>query len=317
MVQSKTLSESLTTDMEARTSERTRELEKNNEELRKEIAERERCELELRQAKERAESVLASVADIHMLFDKDWRCLYANKAAVEAFGFSADQVMKQTLWELFPAITGTDLERHYRLAMDRRLPLCLEYYHPVTGRWWRTRFLPAEEGLAVFATNVTEQKKAMDALRQREKELEAKSSQFEEANTALKVLLKHRDEDKATIEKTIVKNIEESVFPYMERLRNTRLDDKQTEYLNVIHTNLQNVVSPFLQKVSAGFTRFTPMETEVAHLIRSGKTSKEIAALLSLSKRTIDTHRDGIRRKMGLLNKKTNLQVYLTSFNNT
>ena len=304
-------------ELEERVVERTRKLEETNQNLSREIAERERCELELRQARVRAESVLASVADVHVLFDRQWRCLYANKAAIAAAGLPEAQILRRTLWEIFPDIVGTDLERHYRLAMEERVASCLEFYYPATDRWWRNRFFPTQEGVAVFATDSTEQKKAVEVLQQREKELEAKSVDLEEANTALKVLLRHRDEDKTALEKAIVKNVEESIFPYIERLKTTRLDDRQAEYLNVINTNLENIVSPFLQKVAAGFARFTPMETEVAQLIRSGKTSKEIAALLGLSKRTVDTHRDGIRRKMGLLNVKTNLRTHLASLNNT
>jgi DNA-binding CsgD family transcriptional regulator len=55
------------------------------------------------------------------------------------------------------------------------------------------------------------------------------------------------------------------------------------------------------------------MEIRVADLIQQGSSSKEIAALLGLSIRTIESHRKNIRAKLGLANKKENLRGFLQS----
>ena len=49
--------------------------------------------------------------------------------------------------------------------------------------------------------DISKRKLAEEALKKREKELETKSLNLEEANTALKVLLKHREEDKSSSRK--------------------------------------------------------------------------------------------------------------------
>ena len=46
--------------------------------------ERKRAEEELRQARTRTESILESVTDIHILFDRGWHYLYVNRAAASA-----------------------------------------------------------------------------------------------------------------------------------------------------------------------------------------------------------------------------------------
>jgi len=51
----------------------------------------------------------------------------------------------------------------------------------------------------------------------------------------------------------------------------------------------------------------------VTNLIKQGKTTKEIAQTMNLASSTINFHRDNIRIKLGIKNKKTNLRTYLSS----
>jgi DNA-binding CsgD family transcriptional regulator len=51
----------------------------------------------------------------------------------------------------------------------------------------------------------------------------------------------------------------------------------------------------------------------VANLIRQGRSSKEIAKMLNVSTAAISFHRHNLRKKMGLLNKKTTLRSHLQS----
>jgi len=60
----------------------------------------------------------------------------------------------------------------------------------------------------------------------------------------------------------------------------------------------------------------TPAEIQISNLIKQGKTTKEIADLLNLSDRTIETHRKNIRRKIGIRNKSENLRTHLLNIYN-
>ena len=57
--------------------------------------------------------------------------------------------------------------------------------------------------------------------------------------------------------------------------------------------------------------RLTRRERQVAAMIRRGDATKQIAAALHLSSRTVETYRDNIRKKLGLSGNKVSLQTYL------
>jgi two-component system sensor histidine kinase UhpB len=139
----------------------------------RDITERKQAERQLRDIQARMESVLNSVADVHILFDREWHYVYVNKAAVRAIGEPREHILRQTLWEIYPDIQGTELEHAYRRAMAERVPMTIDFYYLRTATWWENRFYPAPEGLAVFATNVTDRKRAELELRDSQQQLRA------------------------------------------------------------------------------------------------------------------------------------------------
>jgi PAS domain S-box-containing protein len=163
---------------------------------------------------------------------------------------------------------------------------------------------------------IDERRRAEEALRRRETELKAQSHHLEEVNTALKVLLKQRDDDKKELGDNVLSNVKELISPYLERLKKSRLNTNQQTLVAILESNLSNMISPFISKLSSKFINFTPMEIRVANLVKEGKTNKEIAELLCLSKNTILFHRYNIRSKLGLKNKKINLRSHLLSYDN-
>jgi PAS domain S-box-containing protein len=161
---------------------------------------------------------------------------------------------------------------------------------------------------------ISNRKKAEKALKQRGVELEAKTIGLEEANTALKVLLKQRDEDKIELEEKVLLNVRELVFPYLEKLKMKKLGEKQRAYIGIIESNLNDIVSPFVHGLSSKLIKLSPTELQVTNLIKQGNTTKEIAEIMNLATSTIDFHRNNIRKKIGIKNKRINLITYLSSF---
>ncbi len=141
-----------------------------------------------------------------------------------------------------------------------------------------------DKRIVVTYEDITEQKKAEESLRDRTKELEIQTRNLEDINTTLNVLLKKREDDKKKLEENVLLNFKESVVP-----------------------------SPFLRTISSKFLKLTPKELVVASLVKEGKATKEIAQLLNTSIRGIEFHRESLRTKLGLKNKKKNLRAYLLS----
>jgi PAS domain S-box-containing protein len=169
------------------------------------------------------------------------------------------------------------------------------------------------KGSFSVVTDITSLKQAELALKQREQELEMQRANLEEANAALKVLLKRRDEDKKELEEKVLFNMRELAEPYLEKLRKTALDERQKAYLDILESNLNEIISPFPRSLYFSYLNLTPAEMQIASLIRHGRTTKEIANVLNLSSRTVETHRKNIRKKLGLTDKKANLRTKLLS----
>ena len=163
-----------------------------------------------------------------------------------------------------------------------------------------------------YKKEIDERKQAEEALQRRTEELKAKAESLEEVNTTLKVLLKQRKEDKTELERKVLANIKDLIFPYVEGLKTGRLDRKQDSYLNIIESNLNDIISPFSHELSKHST-LSPREMQVADLVRRGKTTKEIAELLHVSTRSVDSYRHRIRKKLGLKDKRANLMSHLLS----
>jgi PAS domain S-box-containing protein len=166
------------------------------------------------------------------------------------------------------------------------------------------------DAVMVVIRDMAEGRRAEEASGKRLRELEEKSNRLEQT---LKVVLSHRDEEKEEAEKTILDNVRKLVFPYIERMKAGHLTDNQLAYMETIEANLDHIISPFLRKMTSLCPTFTPTETQIAALIKEGKTTKQIARMLNVATGTVHAHRNSIRAKLKINNEEVNLRSYLLS----
>jgi DNA-binding NarL/FixJ family response regulator len=138
----------------------------------------------------------------------------------------------------------------------------------------------------------------------------ASNAKLEEANIALRVLLEQKDESRGIMQETMVVNLKQSVLPLLSQLENEGLTSRQATWMEMIRASIEHILSP-AQKSLAQQYGFTSTESRLAELIKHGLSTKEIASMLKLSRRTIDTHRHNMRKKLGLSHTSRNLRACL------
>ena len=149
-----------------------------------------------------------------------------------------------------------------------------------------------------------------EELRKANKNLRTKTIDLKDVNTALKVLLERREKDKEDIGQNVMLNVKELMLPYINKLKKGTLTQRQRSYLELLESGLQDIISPFAQKLASRYMHITPGEMQVANFVKQGKTSKEIAEILNSTERAVVAHRPNLRKKLAL-KKKSNLRTHL------
>ncbi|GAB6146662.1 LuxR C-terminal-related transcriptional regulator [Desulfocicer niacini] len=188
-------------------------------------------------------------------------------------------------------------------------------HSPEQKRWFYMRAIrvPGSNPLRIVISheNITPLKLAEDKIRQREEELKQKSLRLEETNTALRVLLRQREEDLKDLEITFFQNLKQNILPYLDQLKKHSHMTTAMPLINLIESELKQIASPFLRHITNEESILTSQEIKIASLIKQDKSSKEIADILNISITTVNFHRRNLRDKLGLKNTGNNLGTFL------
>lgn len=278
-------------------------------------AEQERARKELR----KNEIAVASSVNGIAMADMEGTITEVNRSFLDMWGYdSVDEVLGRHIlefWKNGEAATGAVkavqsgvnwtgglvAERRDGSLFDVHLSACVVDDH--------------DGALCMMGSFVdsTEQRKMEKALRESRAELEESKKRVEEVHTTLKVLLERMAEDKNALVERVHLNIKELIIPLVRGLRKAALDPHQLSSLDMIESNLNSITSSFSHLLCSRHQELTPMEIRVANLIREGKNTRDIAELMDLSPRTIESHREGLRKKMGIRDRRESLRCHLLS----
>jgi PAS domain S-box-containing protein len=299
----------------------------------RDITNRKQTENALQESESKLSAMLSSIGDHMSMMDKNLNIIWANEIAEKIFG---NDIIGRKCYEVYhkrtepcepyPCITlrafqnGT-IHEHDTQVIDKDGKKI--FFHCTANVALRDN---EENPTAVLeiSRDITEKVRTRKALhkaknelehrvKERTRDLEIKTKNLEEINIAMKVLLKKRAEDKKDIEDNVLTNVKELIAPFLKKIKKTKLNDQQKTFLTIMESNLNEIISPFTRKMSLKYLNLTPTEIRIANLIRHGNPSKEIAELLNLSPRTVETHRKNIRRKIGLEGNRANLRSHLLS----
>ena len=279
------------------------------------ITRRRLMEAKLQESEARTQALLDSAPEIAFLMDTRGYLLAVNRAFCLRFGKTVQELLGKNILDLIPAEYG---EKQKALGKEviRKAKL-IRHKDKIAGLLVDNSICPVLNSkgevvqLAVFSRDITQEEEMKLAIQEREIKLQSKSKTLEELNVALKVLLEKRTQDKEEVEERVVSNVKLLVEPYLTKLAGAGLDESQAAYLGILKSNLEDIASPLAKKLSSEQYRLTPKEMHVAMLIREGKTTKEIAELMHSSGRTIEFHRENLRKKLDLRTRKSNLRSRL------
>jgi len=260
----------------------------------------------------------------NMIFiNRSGKVVYANKKSEEILGYARDELYAADfkVIDLIAPEYANLMMKDYRRHL-RGMEVEPHEYTLITKAGKRIEVIittklinyDGEKSILGIVTDISERKAAERLLHKKDEELTQKTKSLEEMNIALGVLLEQREKEKADFKENLFVNLKKLVFPYVEKLEKKKLDAEAQTYLNIVRSNLKDLMAPIANNLSLKYIDFTPSEIQVANLVTQGKTSKEIASMLNVSTKAVSFHRINIRKKLGLGNTKTNLRTYLQSF---
>jgi len=162
------------------------------------------------------------------------------------------------------------------------------------------------ERIGTIAMRITAEAELQETNRQ----LTVERKALQETNTALRTVLARIEEEKRDIHKNINANVEKVLMPILHALA-LAVPKAQRKYVELLRDNLEEVTSPFVNRLSQQYRSLTPTEVRICSMIRNGMGTKEIARTRGVSPATVSRHRERIRSKLGLTNTNANLATHL------
>lgn len=142
-----------------------------------------------------------------------------------------------------------------------------------------------------------------------EKNLSKKNRELQNKTIALTEVLGQLEIEKENLKLNLMKNLEKFVFPILTKLE--KINKPEPVQLKLLESALKNLASSFGVELSKTRANLSQKEIDICHMIRFGLSTKEISDSLNISRRTVDTHRANIRKKLKISNEKVNLSNFL------
>lgn len=270
---------------------------------------------------------------------KELNCLYGIALLAEQYYDSMEDFLR-CLVELLPLAwqhpesacarvvfqEKTYKSGRFKISKWRQVSQILMYSEPVgeVAIFYLEEKPPADEGpflkeervlldeIARRISSTAIRVSAEQELQEINKQLNLERTALQEANALLKTVLSNIEEEKKRIYRDMQVNVDKVIMPLLNAL-SMELPKQQRKYVEILRNNLEEITSPFTNNLLRRYHSLTPTEISVCNMIKIGMHTKEIAEMKGLSTATIHRHREHIRRKLGITNKKSNLTTVLQS----
>lgn len=256
-------------------------------------------------------------------FGPDRGIIDMNQTELDMLGYCREEVVGKKSWvDLIVPEEATIFERHWRDINAKGEVRNLKYtmvakdgrqYHVLLNA--SARFDAAGKLINTWGSvvDISERYQREQALSSSGNKPGKQKAAQGKNNVILLNWMDKWDEEKRNIQRNIQQNMEHSIFPLLEKMkrRGSSLDQRN---LVLLEKYLKDLTGDFAAKLMDKRWRLSTREMEVCKMLKNGLKTKEIADLLCTSLRTIEHHRNHIRKKLGISKSDIDLGVYLQSF---
>lgn len=295
----------------------------------------------LRRSEEMNRLLLSHVPAVIALVDREGVFGFINDAGARALNRTAEQTVGKTMWELFPTDQADLQMENVRRVIDSGEAYAHEICTPVSGqwRWYWVNVQPFQNvdgsvnAAMVITVDINDRKifeqeleASRDELERRvasrtaelaaaNEELRLEREMLRQKNIALQEVLAQIEDGKRSMAAQIQANITRIAIPIVESMAR-RSDASSAHLVTLLRECLGNISAPLVSKLDKQSLSLSPRELQICHMIRSGLSSKQIAAAFDTSVLTVNKQRNQIRKKLGIAKEKVNLVSLLGRLEN-
>ena len=221
--------------------------------LGRDISERKRMEVALAESEGHLRSLMENAEDFvvyRLAYDKSapilLRVVFVSPSIADMMGVSEPMNYESWFKNIHPDDLQQMIDANSRAWETNRFDEKIRIFHPRKKTWkWIHAIstgVQVEDSRPTYVNglmiDITREKAFEEELRKRDRELEEKATHLEEANTALRVLLRKREQDKVEFEEKILANIRLLIEPHLESLKNNGPKSSQKEHLRLLEPSL-------------------------------------------------------------------------------
>lgn len=121
--------------------------------------ERKKAEEEVKRSKSQMNEILDSIQDGFVALSQYWHFTYVNHCAEEFFNADYDDLIGQNLWETFPELIGSEIEKGFKKAKDDHE---IQHFESPglknSEKWYDFSVYPSSDGISAYWRDVTERR---------------------------------------------------------------------------------------------------------------------------------------------------------------
>ncbi|MBD1853054.1 PAS domain S-box protein [Leptolyngbya sp. FACHB-711] len=123
--------------------------------------------------------------DGFIIIDRNWRYTYINARAEQLLGKPRQQLLGQSVWEIFPELRRTKAYRAALRVIASQKPAQYEEYYPSLDRWFSVHIYPSSTGIAAYFLDMTAAKKLEAGRQEYEQQLHFQLQLLSQVNDAI------------------------------------------------------------------------------------------------------------------------------------